>query len=217
MIAVEDTGIGMSENVRLHAFDPFFTTKDFGKGSGLGLSQVYGLVEQSGGETHIVTSPGRGTKVSIYLPRVSQDMLPAGATRKPAVKPAPAVPLSNILHEGRRILVLDDDRQVPYETVSEILNSAGYSVVSFDSALKALDEVGGPERIDLMIVDFAMPDMRGDQFAARARSQRSAVPIVFISGYAEPTLLGSEPYVLSKPFSLDSLISTTEEAMQIAA
>ena len=216
MIAVEDTGIGMSENVRLHAFDPFFTTKDFGKGSGLGLSQVYGLVEQSGGETHIVTSPGRGTKVSIYLPRVSQDMLPAGATRKPAVKPAPAVPLSNILHEGRRILVLDDDRQV-LETVSEILNSAGYSVVSFDSALKALDEVGGPERIDLMIVDFAMPDMRGDQFAAKARSQRSAVPIVFISGYAEPTLLESEPYVLSKPFSLDSLISTTEEAMQIAA
>ena len=99
----------------------------------------------------------------------------------------------------------------------EILNSAGYSVVSFDSALKALDEVGGPERIDLMIVDFAMPDMRGDQFAAKARSQRSAVPIVFISGYAEPTLLESEPYVLSKPFSLDSLISTTEEAMQIAA
>ena len=112
--------------------------------------------------------------------------------------------------------MLDDDRLV-LETVTEILSSAGYTVVPFDLAFQALEEVKTPDRIDLMIVDFAMPDMRGDQFAAKARSQRSAVPIVFISGYAEPASLQSEPYVLRKPFSLNSLISTTEEALQIAA
>jgi signal transduction histidine kinase/CheY-like chemotaxis protein len=216
MITVSDTGTGMSESVRLHAFDPFFTTKEFGRGSGLGLSQVYGLVKQSGGETHIDSRLGRGTTVSIYLPRASQDMVSTQDVRKPRVNAAPTAFVSNSLHEGRRILVLDDDRLV-LETVTEILSSAGYTVVPFDSALQALEEVNKPDPIDLMIVDFAMPEMRGDQFAAKARSRRSAVPIVFISGYAEPASLQSESYVLRKPFSLHSLISTTEEAMQIAA
>jgi signal transduction histidine kinase/CheY-like chemotaxis protein len=216
MIAVSDTGAGMSENVRLQAFDPFFTTKEFGKGSGLGLSQVYGLVEQSGGETHIASQPGRGTTVSIYLPKGSQDMVSTPQARSPPARHTTPSAVCGASREGHRILVLDDDRQV-LETVTEILSGAGYTVVPFDSAFQALDEVKTPHRIDLMIVDFAMPDMRGDQFAAKARSQRSTVPIVFISGYADPESLQSEPYVLRKPFSLNSLISTTEEAIQLAA
>ena len=103
------------------------------------------------------------------------------------------------------------------ETVSEILGDAGYTVAPFAIPSLALEEIDGPKPIDLMIVDFAMPEMRGDQFAIRARLRRPAVPILFISGYAEPTSLLSEPFVLRKPFSIASLISTTEEAMQIIA
>jgi len=112
--------------------------------------------------------------------------------------------------------VLDDDNQV-LETVAEILGDAGYTVAPFATGSQALEEVAGSEPIDLMIVDFAMPEMRGDQFATQARLRRPTVPILFISGYAEPTSLLSEPFVLRKPFSIASLISTTEEAMQIVA
>ena len=211
MISVSDTGVGMSESVRLQAFDPFFTTKDVG--TGLGLSQVYGLVKQSGGETLIDSRVGQGTTVRIYLPQPSKDSISTevSSSRHPHMTSVP-----KLTHGRRRILVLDDDNQV-LETVAEILNDAGYLVTPFAAASQALEEVNGPEPIDLMVVDFAMPEMRGDEFAARARLRRSAVPILFISGYAEPTSLQSEPFVLRKPFSMASLISTAEEAMQIVA
>jgi CheY-like chemotaxis protein len=216
MISISDTGIGMSEDVRLRAFDPFFTTKGVGQGSGLGLSQVYGLVKQSGGETRIDSHVGQGTIVSIYLPRVSKDFVLDEPARKSPFSQKPLALVPRSARETRRVLVLDDDHQV-LETVGEILSDAGYIVSTFASALDALDEVNGPQPIDLMVVDFAMPLMRGDQFAAKARSLRSAVPILFISGYAEPMSLQSEPFVLRKPFSAASLISTTEEAMHITA
>jgi CheY-like chemotaxis protein len=97
------------------------------------------------------------------------------------------------------------------------LRDAGYAVAAFGTALQALEEVNGSKPIDLMVVDYAMPDMRGDQFAAQARLRRSSVPILFISGYADPMGLQSEPYVLRKPFSVDSLISTADDALHIAA
>jgi signal transduction histidine kinase len=212
MISVSDTGIGMTESVRLRAFDPFFTTKDVGHGSGLGLSQVYGTVKQSGGETRIDSYIGRGTTVSIYLPRILNGLVSPQAARISPSSHEPATIAPRSTREGRRILLLDDDHQV-LETVEEILSDAGYTVAAFASALEALDDVNGSKPIDLIVVDFAMPEMRGDQFAARARARRSAVPILFISGYAEPTSLQSEPFVLRKPFSVASLISTTEEAM----
>jgi CheY-like chemotaxis protein len=178
MISVSDTGTGMPENVRVRAFDPFFTTKTVGTGSGLGLSQVYGLVKQSGGETRIDSRVGQGTTVTIYLPTASRD--PASPEKKQTAPFVPAlttsVPKSS--HEGRRILVLDDDHQV-LETVAGILCEAGYTVTAFEIASKALEEVNGFEPIDLMVVDFAMPDMRGDQFAAMARLRRPAVPNTF--------------------------------------
>jgi signal transduction histidine kinase/CheY-like chemotaxis protein len=212
MISVSDTGIGMTDSVRLRAFDPFFTTKDVGHGSGLGLSQVYGTVKQSGGETRIDSYIGRGTTVSIYLPRILNGLVSPQAARISPSSHEPATIAARSTREGRRILLLDDDHQV-LETVEEILSDAGYTVAAFASALEALDDVNGSKPIDLIVVDFAMPEMRGDQFAARARARRSAVPILFISGYAEPTSLQSEPFVLRKPFSVASLISTTEEAM----
>ena len=97
-----------------------------------------------------------------------------------------------------------------------MLDTAGYTVVSFASARQALREIGETKPIDLIIVDYAMPDMRGDQFAVEARLQRPTVPVRFITGYAEPTALSSERFVLRKPFSVAALISITEDAIQLA-
>ena len=212
LISVSDTGIGMSESVRQRAFDPFFTTKDVGKGSGMGLSQVYGLVKQSGGETLINSLVDGGTTVSIYLPRASKELDSLQPARNPWPSQLPETVIPRFTCEGRRILVLDDDHQV-LEIVSEILSDAGYTVAAFGNALQALEDVNGSEPIDLIVVDFAMPDMRGDHFAAKARLHRSTVPVLFITGYAEPSSLQSEPFVLKKPFSVASLISTTQKAM----
>jgi CheY-like chemotaxis protein len=173
-------------------------------------------VKQSGGETRIDSRIGQGTTVSIYLPQASQDSAANQVTQKLPSAHGHAVLVPKLLREGRRVLVLDDDSQV-LETVTEILGDAGYTVAPFATASQALEEVNGSESIDLMVVDFAMPEMRGDQFATQARLRRPGVPILFISGYAEPTSLQSEPFVLRKPFSIASLISTTEDAMQIVA
>ena len=215
MISVSDTGTGMSDSDRLRAFDPFFTTKEFGKGSGLGLSQVYGFAKQSGGDARVESQLGRGTTVSIYLPKVSIEAVAPDQTNRSPSGSALVASIFSGSHAGRRILVVDDD-QLVLDTVAAALRNARYKVAPFRAALQALDEVNGPHQIDLMIVDFAMPDMRGDQFAAKARLRRQAVPILFVSGYAEPMSLQSEPFVLRKPFSLASLLLTTEKAMHTA-
>ena len=213
MISVSDTGAGMTEQVRLRAFDPFFTTKEPGKGSGLGLSQVYGLVQQSGGTVCLASRPGEGTTVSIFLPKAARDSasLPA-----PSLGETSAVITSVAPRDGRRILLLDDDEQVR-ETLTDMLTTAGYSVAPFSTAPLAFEELRGPRMIDLIIVDFAMPTIRGDQFAAEARARRSEVPVLFITGYAETDALQTERWVLRKPFSATVLISTVEQVMQVAA
>lgn len=216
VISVSDTGTGMTEQVRLRAFDPFFTTKEIGKGSGLGLSQVYGLVQQSGGIIRLDSQPGDGTTVSIYLPKAPSPAVSLQATPNISADATPAAIASDGPREGRRILLLDDDEQVR-ETVTEMLMAAGYTVASFGIASQALDELSRPHRIDLIIVDFAMPEISGDQFAAAARSRRSEVPVLLITGYAETESLQSERWVLRKPFDVASLISTVEDAMRIAA
>ena len=212
-ISVADTGTGMTEQVRQRAFDPFFTTKEPGKGSGLGLSQVYGLVQQSGGTVCLVSRPGAGTTVSIFLPTAMRPSIwrPAAASEAASATNGSAAP-----HRDRRILVLDDDVEVR-ATLEEMLKAAGYTVASVGTAPLAFDELGGAHRIDLIIVDFAMPGLRGDQFAAAARARRPEVPVLFITGYAETDALQSERWVLRKPFNAAALISTVETAMRIAA
>jgi CheY-like chemotaxis protein len=151
-----------------------------------------------------------------YSPKGSNDTAPVQATRRLPWRPAPATSVFGSPRGGRRILVLDDDKDV-LEMMTDMLSRAGYTVAPFGTALRALDEVSGPHRIDLMVVDFALPDMRGDRFATKARLQRSEVPILFVSGYPEPTSLQSEAFWLRKPFSGTALISIIEEAMQAAA
>ena len=159
-LALSDTGHGMSEVDRLRAFDPFFTTKDIGKGSGLGLSQVYGLAQQSGGAAHIELQPGRGTTVSIYLPTGA-----ANATELDAAEPGPEMTVAP-RSQAVPVLLLEDDREVR-EAIAAMLTSAGYEVTAYQTGREALTEVSGPRSIALMVIDYAMPAMRGDQFVPR--------------------------------------------------
>lgn len=207
LIAVSDTGTGMPEHVRIRAFDPFFSTKGAGEGSGLGLSQVYGLVQQSGGATRIESEPGQGTTVSIYLPAGSAE--PPGHLSRPDLMARPRAEFSG---QGHRIMLVDDDDEVRH-TLAAMLDAAGYTVASFSSPRRALEELRRGNRVDAMVVDFAMPELRGDEFAAEARQLRNSVPIVFVTGYAEPSTIRSEPWVLEKPFRAASLIRMVEQAI----
>jgi signal transduction histidine kinase len=210
LIAVSDTGTGMPEHVRLRAFDPFFTTKGVGEGSGLGLSQVYGLVQQSGGATKIDSEPGKGTTVSIYLPAGERDTYSDPGTPRavPALR-------ADARHVGCRIVLVDDDEEVR-NTLSAMLDEAGYVVMSFRSPSKALEELRSARPAHLVIVDFAMPELRGDDFAAQARRLRGGIPVVFVTGYAAPAAIRSERWVLEKPFGTSSLLDIVEQAISDA-
>jgi CheY-like chemotaxis protein len=181
-----------------------------GEGSGLGLSQVYGLVQQSGGATKIDSEPGKGTTVSIYLPAGERDTYSDPGTPRavPALR-------ADARHVGCRIVLVDDDEEVR-NTLSAMLDEAGYVVVSFRSPLQALEELRSRRPAHLVIVDFAMPELRGDEFAAQARRLRGGIPVVFVTGYAAPAGIRSERWVLEKPFGTSSLLDIIEQAISDA-
>lgn len=210
LISVSDVGTGMPEDIRVRAFDPFFTTKPLGEGSGLGLSQVYGLVKQSGGETRIDTELGKGTTVHMYLPE--------GQRENPAaLRPVPSflAPRPDAPRAKGQIVLVDDDEDVRY-TLAAMLDTAGYSVESFGSPLQALEEIRSSRPIDALVVDFAMPELRGDQLAAEVRRLRGPIPVVFVTGYAESDAVRSEPWVLQKPFRAQTLIQMIGQAVSAA-
>jgi signal transduction histidine kinase len=191
-ICVSDTGTGMSDDVRRKAFEPFFTTKEIGKGSGLGLSQVLGFAKQSGGGVRIVTKDGHGTSVHIYLPRTQN---PVGSTIEPQFVHAAADSVSAI------ILLVDDDNDVR-EVTAAMLRDLGYKVHEAGSGGAALDILQREPRIDLMLVDYAMPGMSGADVARRVRATNPFVPTLFITGFADRTALAgvSESHIIGKPF-----------------
>jgi PAS domain S-box-containing protein len=197
-IRVTDTGLGMPEAVALRAFEPFFTTKGVGKGTGLGLSQVYAMAKQAGGAAWIERHPPEGTTVVLCLPSVR--LLP----QVPPVDSHPAAPGS---HEGKKVLVVDDDPDVRL-FLSSSLDALGYDVAVAADAERGLDvlETFGP---DLVLVDFAMPGMNGAQMAEVVRATHPDLPIVFASGYSETAAieqaLGKAAVLLKKPFGLAEL------------
>ena len=175
-LSVADTGTGMTPDVLAHAREPFFTTKPIGKGSGLGLSMIYGFAKQSGGHLHIDSTPGKGTTVSLYLPR----------TEGVAVLPeAPHVSTAEVLPRGdEAILVVDDNdamRTAAVRTVSEL----GYQVQSAVDGPSALAILQGGERFDLLLTDVVMPNgLNGYQLADAARALQPGLPVLFTTGYA---------------------------------
>jgi PAS domain S-box-containing protein len=198
-VSVADTGHGMAPDVLARATEPFFSTKPLGKGTGLGLAQVYGIARQSGGTLRIESEEGVGTIVRLLLPRAAAGEEVAEGTGPEAAVPARAA--------GAHIFVVDDDADVR-EFLAEVLVSLGHRVETLpggEAALAAL--ASGPP--DLMLVDFAMPGMNGAELAGAARQRHPALPIVFVTGFAETDqlegALGPGVPVLRKPFGMDEL------------
>jgi signal transduction histidine kinase/CheY-like chemotaxis protein len=211
VLTIADTGIGMPPEVRERAFEPFYTTKSVGAGSGLGLSQVYGIAKQSGGLALIESAPGAGAKVRIMLP-----CAPFPPTER---RPAEAEGLS--LGDGRsqaqrreNVLVVDDDPDVRRFMV-ESLDALGYGVTEAESGQAGLDQLDRAAP-DIMILDFAMPDMNGAVVANEALRRRPGLPILFATGFADSDALGgpllSLP-LLRKPFRIADLAAAVAAAL----
>ena len=192
MVAVTDTGSGMDEAVLSKVFEPFFTTKEVGKGSGLGLSQVFGLAKQSGGGVRIDSSPGAGASVRVYLPRTANTPLPEELRAPPA---------ADLPQKELKVLLVDDDSAVR-EITAGILHDLGYGVVEAGSGGAALDLLDHQAEIDLLLVDFAMPGMNGAEVAREVHARRPDLPVLFVTGYADTEALGAagDDGILRKPF-----------------
>ncbi len=208
-ITVSDTGRGMSETVLARAFDPFFTTKPPGQGSGLGLSQVYGLLRQSGGGVRLESAPGRGTAVHLFIPLAKTG---AATVSEPDLLSARA-PEPTAEGKSSHIVVLDDEDMVR-EVVVELLESAGYRVSAFARANDALRVIESDAAIALLISDLGLPDRAGDEVARDARLLRPSLPVLFITGYNDPALLAEEPWQLRKPFSESELLAMVAHALR---
>ncbi|WP_288379264.1 hybrid sensor histidine kinase/response regulator [uncultured Massilia sp.] len=199
-VAVIDDGAGMPPEVAAKAFEPFFTTKEVGRGTGLGLSQVYGFARQSGGLVRIDSAPGAGTAVRIYLPRhAAQAELPAPSPAGPAPRRA----------AGETILVVEDEDAVRTLSV-EMLSELGYRVLAADNASSALRLLDGHPEVALLFTDVIMPQTNGRQLADAALALRPALKTLFATGYSRNALVQGDVLdpgveVIAKPFTLAEL------------
>jgi CheY-like chemotaxis protein len=202
MIAVSDSGAGMTPAVLARAFDPFFTTKEVGKGSGLGLSQVYGFAKTAGGHVKIYSELGIGTTVKLYLPKSSdRPVAPEIGTETASLRPASG-------HET--ILVVEDDEDV-LVVASESLGELGYQVVTAGDATQALAILRGDQPVDILLSDVIMPGgMNGVQLTVEARRIRPELKVLLTSGYTAAALslehgLPDNLNVLEKPYRREEL------------
>ncbi|MGY4595824.1 signal transduction histidine kinase [Bradyrhizobium sp. GM22.5] len=201
LVAVTDNGTGIPADVLGKVFDPFFTTKVVGRGTGLGLSQVYGFVRQSGGHVKIYSEVDVGTTVKIYLPRfageeagsaLSQEEIPAGAS-----------------HQNETILVVEDDERVR-NISSESLRELGYNVIEAASAKEAIRTIENGFVPDLLFTDVVMPDMTGAELAAELSKRYPALKVLFTTGYTRNAIvhngvLDAGKHLLPKPFAIEDL------------
>jgi signal transduction histidine kinase/ActR/RegA family two-component response regulator len=209
MLTVSDVGMGMNPDVLAKCFEPFFTTKDVGKGSGLGLSMVLGVAKQSGGTVEIRSEVGHGTAVRVYLSR--------GKATSEQVQPARAGVKTGLPSIGALVLLVDDDVEVRQIT-AEQLRALGCAVIEAPSGQVALDLLNRPETpaVDLLISDYAMPEMTGIDLARKARDARADLPVVLMTGYAEErleTALSGDWRWLSKPFRVNDLRRAVMQAL----
>jgi PAS domain S-box-containing protein len=205
MLIVSDTGVGMDGETQAHMFEPFFTTKEPGKGTGLGLPIVYGVVKQTGGWTHVDSKPGQGTTFEIYLPWAEETETKALAPVSEVQSDLAAAP------RGIETILLVEDESGIRELASEFLRRQGYKVLHGMDGNEALRIAEGHEDlIHLLVTDMAMPNLGGKELAHRLRTVRPQIKVLFMSGYPDhPGLegedVGSQATLLQKPFSLDTL------------
>nr|WP_247893748.1 PAS domain S-box protein [Azospirillum endophyticum] len=206
-LTVGDTGTGMAPEVVAKAFDPFFTTKEVGKGSGLGLAQVYGLARQAGGTVWIESRPGEGTRIVLLL-RASESLPRAPAVGTDAAAPGVA---------GMRVLMVEDDPVVA-SSVAAALEDAGWTVLRAGTADEALPLLAGDERIDLLFSDVVMPGrLSGIDLGREAGILRPGLPVLLTTGYSEDVARTGGIPVLSKPYRIDTLLQELHKAVAAAA
>jgi CheY-like chemotaxis protein len=208
VVMLRDTGTGMTPEVQAKAFEPFFTTKAPGAGSGLGLSQVFGTARQSGGDVQIESELGKGTTVSVYLPRAKV------AVERAAVAPV----IAGAARNGSATLLLVDDDEAVRATTADVLVGLGYAVQQAADGPAALELLDHGGTVDVMLTDVVMPGMSGPELARRVLAVRPGLPIIFISGYAEPEGLAGESLgrLVRKPFRAAELQEQIEEAIDQA-
>ncbi|MDR5842027.1 response regulator, partial [Caballeronia sp. LZ031] len=205
--SVSDTGAGMAPEVLEHAFEPFFTTKPDGRGTGLGLSMVFGFVKQSGGHTAIESAPGRGTTVCLYFPRCDEDETPEAADTS-------GVPLG--AHET--VLVVEDDADVRITAV-ELLTELGYDVLTAANGDEAARLIEGGTPVDLLFTDVVMPgEVKSAELARRAAARTPPIPVLFASGYTRDVIfhqgkLDRGVTLLNKPYRRDDLARKIRAAL----
>jgi PAS domain S-box-containing protein len=207
LLAVTDSGIGMDAPTRARVFEPFFTTKEHGKGTGLGLATIYGIVRQSGGHIWLYSEPGHGTTFKIYFPLVS----PATGEHQPARQPAPS--------RGTETILLVEDEQAVRELARLVLERQGYRVLAAADGREAQRvERGARERIDLLVTDVVMPGIGGPDLAARLLQRRPDLRVLYLSGYTQDAVgpgneLESGLSFLGKPFTPDTLARKVREVL----
>jgi PAS domain S-box-containing protein len=196
---ITDSGVGMSADVLVHAFEPFFTTKEVGSGSGLGLAQAHGFAKASGGVVRIASAPGRGTSVSLFLPRT---------LKVPALGPHLMAPASDHAISAGQVLVVEDDDEVAALTV-EMINQLGYDATRVASAEAALGALANRRSVDIVFSDIMMPGrMDGVELAQEIRRRRPDLPVLLTSGYAEGArrnVGAQEIKIIPKPYRIDEL------------
>jgi CheY-like chemotaxis protein len=206
-VAVGDTGVGMDEATRARLFEPFFTTKEVGKGTGLGLATVYGIVKQSGGTIRVHTQPGHGTTFTIYLPRAQAS--PALDTKNPGA----AAPSG---HET--ILLVEDETEVR-KLIRLTLQAQGYTVLESTSAEGAVEMAQAHAgAIDVLLTDVVMPGMSGRLVAERLQGLRPKLKVIYMSGYTDDAMVRhgiqqAEADFLQKPFRPDDLARKVREVL----
>jgi CheY-like chemotaxis protein len=210
-LVVSDTGTGMDAETQTHIFEPFFTTKEPGKGTGLGLFTVYGIVTQNGGHMHLESSPGVGTTFTIYWPCVDTPTEVADTESVPQLST-----------HGRETVLLVEDEAVVRDLVRQVLQVAGYMVLvagNGEQALQLTHEHEGP--IHLLLADVVLPGMSGPEVAAHLTSLHQETKVLYMSGYAQDTIerYGTsmkEQMFLQKPFTPAILLNRVRKALEAA-
>jgi CheY-like chemotaxis protein len=235
MLSVSDTGAGMDIETQAHIFEPFFTTKAPGKGTGLGLATVYGVVKQSDGWIWVDSKPGRGTTFQIYLPCVQEsggeentvhetliEKIPQHESQAPKESTSRSVPSSETSPKGTETVMVVEDQDGIRDIVRESLRRNGYKVLIANDGDEALQMAGAyPDPIHLLITDLVMPNIGGRELAQRLTPQRPAMKVLFMSGYSEQSALEIEATsqsatVLQKPFSLEALARNVRRVLDEA-
>lgn len=208
VLTVRDTGKGMDEKVKLRIFEPYFTTKDIGEGTGLGLSIVHGIVSAHKGAISVESAPGVGTTFRIFLPIIQGDMDSFEEE----------LPDSEIPHGTECVLFVDDEESIT-ELGKGFLEVLGYTVIPFSSSLAALDAfTADPDRFDVIVTDYTMPEMTGIELSRRIKTIRPAIPVVLCSGHAsdadaEMKISAGISRALQKPFSMEHLAESVRQAL----